>query len=162
MARFAARSRLAELPRATDISGFLRQLSLPTRGSAVRAVIDGVVVTFALKKRGRLPVFDSIRSATGRPDADRSRDVSAAVDAGLSLIPVAPTCLRRSVTLVRELNRLGLGSTMHVGVRTIDGRVEAHAWVQAGADVVNDDAAVRDEYVELVAGQLDAFLPLLR
>ena len=57
-------------------------------------------------------------------------EVAAAVDAGLGLLPMAPTCLRRSMTLLRELARLDLAAALHVGVRHQQARIEAHAWVQ--------------------------------
>lgn len=150
------------MPRAKDVAQFLVHLARPTRRSAIRAVVDGVVVVFRLKRRDVRSLFAVTPGRATVLDAERSTHVSAAVDAGLSLIPVAPTCLRRSVTLARELNRLGLTSTLHVGVRSVDGRVEAHAWVQAGDAVVNDDASVTVDYSELMAGQLDTFWPLLR
>ena len=40
--------------------------------------------------------------------------------------------------------------------------MEAHAWVQAGAEIINDDPALIATYDELVAGELDSFLPMLR
>ena len=154
--------RSAQLPTAKDVSRFLTELRGPMRVSAVRAVLDGLFVTITLKMRGVHPLFRRPKAPAPNLDPDRSRRVSAAVDAGFNIIPVAPTCLRRSLTLLRELNRLGLTSTMLVGVRKVAGTVEAHAWVQSGSDVVNDDAAVPSQYAELLAGQLDAFLPLLR
>ena len=154
--------RMAAVPSVRDVSCFLIQLRSPTRVSAIRAVIDGAFVTFTLKKRGVQSLFAASPPAGATVDLERSQKVSAAVDAGFNLIPVAPTCLRRSVTLLRELNRLNLASVMHVGVRTVGDRVDAHAWVQVGDVVVNDDPSVTGEYEELVAGQLDAFIPRLR
>ncbi len=75
---------------------------------------------------------------------------------------MAPTCLRRSLTLIRELNRTGLAATLHVGVRNVGEKVEAHAWVQAGEVVLNDEPDVAAAYVELAAGELERLLPLLR
>ncbi len=158
----AGRRRLAQFPRANDASRFLRHLRYPTRSSAARAVIDGVIVSVTLKKRGARPLL--ARGGPGRSTHDpyRSLQVSAAVDAGLGLIPVAPTCLRRSLTLIRELNRTGLAATLHIGVRNVGENVEAHAWVQAGDVVLNDDPYVADSYVELAGGELERVLPLLR
>ena len=158
----AARARLARLPGRKEVARFLAQLRYPTRVSAVRASIDGVVVALTLRKRGVRPLLATVGATTTSPDPHRSMQVSAAVDAGLGLIPVAPTCLRRSVTLIRELNRLGLAATMHVGVRNVGERAEAHAWVQAGDVVVNDDPSVTKTYVELAAGELERLVPLLR
>ncbi len=154
--------RVAHVPSAREALRFLRHLRRPTRASAVRAVIDGVFVTLMLKRKGARPLL-APRSATSlRHDARRSKQVSAAVNAGFDLIPVAPTCLRRSLTLMRELNRLGLAGAVHVGVRNVDGNVEAHAWVQAGDVVLNDDPDVTKTYVELAAGELERLPPQLR
>lgn len=154
--------RLAQLPVASDLLGFLRQLHSPTRVSTLRAVVDGVFVAITLRKHGVRPLLTSPRSGTAALDPGRSMSVAAAVDAGLGLIPVAPTCLRRSVTLIRELNRLHLGSTLHIGVRKVSDNIEAHAWVQVSDVVVNDDPEVTETYVELAAGDVERLLPLFR
>lgn len=153
--------RLAQLPRAEDASRFLRQLRYPTRWSAARAVIDGIIVAVTLKKRGARPLLERAGSCSGTHDPQRSLQVSAAVDAGFGLIPVAPTCLRRSLTLIRELNRIDLAATLHIGVRNVGEKVEAHAWVQAREVVLNDHPDVAAAYVELAAGELERVLPLL-
>ena len=127
----------------------------------MRSVIDGTFVTVTLKRRGVRPLLSDIDLSAAGLDPDRSKRVSSAVDAGLGMVPAAPTCLRRSVTLLRELNRMGIAGTIHVGVRTVDGSLEAHAWVQSGDVVVNDDPHVTATYAELAAGDLEKLLPLL-
>ncbi len=153
--------RLAQFPGPKDAFRFLGQLRRPTRTSALRAVLDGVVVTLTLNRKGVRPLLATAGTDSASHDLQRSMQVSAAVDAGLALLPVAPTCLRRSVTLIRELDRLGLAAALHVGVRTIGERPEAHAWVQVGDVVVNDDPKVTEAYVELAAGELQKLLALL-
>jgi hypothetical protein len=66
------------------------------------------------------------------------------------------------MTLMRELNRLQLSATVHIGVRTVAEKVEAHAWVQVGDVVVNDDSDLTNTYVELAAGELETLLPILQ
>lgn len=119
-------------------------------------------VAWMLRKRGVRPLLGSVNRPTMRYDADTSTSVALAVDAGLALLPIAPTCLRRSLTLMRELNRLDLGATVHFGVRNRDARVEAHAWVQVGEVVVNDDPTMTNTYSELASGELGTFLSLLQ
>lgn len=46
------------------------------------------------------------------------------------------------MTLLREPQRLGLAATFHIGVRKDVDDLAAHAWVQVGDVVVNDDAEV--------------------
>lgn len=148
-------------PSGTDVRRFLSELGRSNRATAVRAAADGVVVAITLKKRGVRPLLGPAPTGATLCDPERSRAVAAAVDAGLAIVPMASTCLRRSVTLLRELRRLRLDSAMHIGVRTVDGRVEAHAWVQSGDFVVNDDVTETQTYTELAAGDVENLLPLL-
>ncbi len=158
----AMRSRLTQLPHRGDASRFVNQLRRPTRVSALRGVFDGAVVTVTLKKRGVRCLVADLAPMPSTFDPARALEVSAAVDAAFGLIPVAPTCLRRTLTLIRELKRLGLEATMHVGVRNVGGTVEAHAWVQARDVVLNDNPDVIETYTELAAGDLERLLPALR
>jgi hypothetical protein len=59
------------------------------------------------------------------------------------------------MTLLRELHRLGLGATLHLGVRPGGRAVQAHAWVQIGDDVVNDDPAVVATYLPLTTSRAE-------
>jgi len=145
-----------------DLTRFVAELRKPTRATALRATVDGVIVTITLKRTGLRPLLTKRRPQVTRLDPEQTLRVATAVDAGLGLIPVAPTCLRRSVTLVRELDRLGLDSSMHIGVRTVAGVVEAHAWVQAGGVVVNDSPVVTSTYTELAEGNRESLYRLLR
>ena len=158
----ARRLRLARVPKLREISNFLGHMRYRTRLSALRAVIDGPFVAWTLKKRGVRPLLNTTASGSARVDPLQAREVAVALDAGLALIPIAPTCLRRSMTLARELKRLDLAGTLHIGVRTLSDRVEAHAWIQVGDVVVNDDPALTDTYAQLAAGELDTLLPLLK
>lgn len=88
--------------------------------------------------------------------------MSQAVDIGFAVLPIPPTCLRRSLTLIRELNRLDLAGNLHIGVRTVDGAVEAHAWIQVEDEVVNDNPDLIATYSELAVGKLDTLMPILQ
>ena len=160
--RASGRSRLARLPRPPAVRRFARPLRGPTRASALRSAVDGVIVASSLRRHGARRLLARVRTDLPDHDLERSMAVSEAVDAGLGLIPIAPTCLRRSVTLVRELNRLGLGAAIHVGVRRVGSGVEAHAWVQVGDAVVNDDPGVTTSYATLAAGDLERLVVPLR
>lgn len=153
---------LARRPTGADAARFFHHLRAPERTSTLRAVVDGVVVARTLRRHGARPLFASLGDHAGHPDPVRSIEVAAAVDAGLGLIPMEPTCLRRSVTLLRELRRLGLTATMHVGVRQGPAGVEAHVWVQVASVVINDDPAVKERYGELAAREVEGVATLLR
>jgi hypothetical protein len=154
--------RTGNLPRPAAFAGFGRAVARQTRWSTLRAVVDGLVVTVVLRRRGLRPLLITPASTEPRLDVARAMAVSHAVDAGLAVLPLRATCLRRSMTLLRELDRLGLAGTLHIGVRTAGHNVEAHAWVQTADRVINDDPTTTGTYTELVSGEIDAFLPMLR
>ncbi|CAN5883696.1 hypothetical protein BH23ACT2_BH23ACT2_24780 [soil metagenome] len=158
----AGRRLVTVLPTRHDLRTFARQLRGPHRVSALRAVADGLVVTVILRRRGVRFLLRERGRDVRALDPARAGAVAGAVDAGMGLLPLAPTCLRRSLTLSRELHRLGLGGTIHLGVRELGGRVEAHAWVQVGDEVVNDDRGVVGGYTPLAAGELERLMPTLR
>ena len=141
-----------------DVGRFLSALKGPDRLSTIRAVGDGAFVFLTLHRRGLRPL---LRERPELPLAEPAvaRRTAEAVDAALGLLPVAPTCLRRSVTLLRELNRRGLSAALHIGVRSTAGHVEAHAWVQTGDEIVNESPAVVDTYARIAAGDAERLLP---
>lgn len=49
-------------------------------------------------------------------------------------------CLTQSLTLARVLGRRGVTTQVQIGVRTEDGTLRAHAWVEYMGRPVNDDA----------------------
>ncbi|MDQ1709054.1 MAG: Transglutaminase-like superfamily [Frankiaceae bacterium] len=148
-------------PSPASIRQFAQAVRRPTRLSTLRAVPDGAYVTLTLKRRGLRPLLKSAPEGLVR-DAEQAVAVAAAIDAGLALLPAVPTCLRRSVTLLRELRRLGLDGTLHIGVRTSTGEFQAHAWVQVADTVVNDEPVVTNTYAEISAGAVERVLPALK
>lgn len=158
----AWRARLAALPRGRDVRRFVGALRGPERASTIRSVGEGAWVSWTLRRHGVRPLVLGLRPDRPIVDVERGRHVAEAVDAGLGLLPLAPTCLRRSITLARELERLDLAGTVHVGVRQVDQQVEAHAWVQVGSVVVNDDPALIETYTRLATGELERLGPIIR
>ena len=159
--RFAQRlgRRLVSRPRRVrlaDLRRFAAALRSRERWSACRAVVDGAIVVTILERRGLRPL---VQSAPVLPEGDpaQARSIAAAVDAGLGLLPVVPTCLRRSVTLLRELHRRQLGATVHIGVRRGEQEMQAHAWVEVAGEVVNDDPDVVGTYVPLSTSRAEEF-----
>jgi hypothetical protein len=57
-----------------------------------------------------------------------------------SLYPV--DCLVRSLVVVFLLRRRGMAAELRLGVRTLTGRFEAHAWVEHGGAPLGEDADV--------------------
>lgn len=62
-----------------------------------------------------------------------------------------PNCLERSMTLWWLLQRDGIAGELHIGARKVDGRFEAHAWVELGGQVLNDGDDVHHHYARFDA-----------
>jgi hypothetical protein len=65
--------------------------------------------------------------------------------------PTNPNCLERSLTLWWLLRREGVDGELHIGARKEGGRLEAHAWVELGGQVLNDSAEVHQHYARFDA-----------
>ena len=137
---------------------WVRGLGGQDRMTVLRGTVDGAVVFTTLARRGLRPL---VRERADLPEVDprQARRIAEAVDAGLGVLPVKSTCLRRSVTLLRELQRQDSTAALHIGVRPGPAGIEAHAWIEAAGEVVNDDPQVTASYVELAAGDAERLLP---
>lgn len=158
------------LPRLNAFRAFVRACRAPTRASTLRGAADGALVCWRLH-RGR-PVRSLLPAPPPRPaalddeapldDALASFATASAVDAGLAVLPFEATCLRRSLTLLRELARREVPAQLNIGVRMFDQRFEAHAWVTVGDLVVNDSPAVAARYGVISAGEFERVAGTLR
>ena len=79
-------------------------------------------------------------------DAGKAQAVGRLVDIAARRGVGRPTCLARSVTLWWLLRRRGIDSTIRIGVRTVEGRMEAHAWVEHAGLVLNDADDVAERF----------------
>jgi Transglutaminase-like superfamily len=67
----------------------------------------------------------------------------------LSRLPLPDrNCLRRSLTLYRELSHWGARPNLVVGFRRTDGRLVGHAWVVSDGQVVADDERDVAQFLE--------------
>ena len=57
-----------------------------------------------------------------------------------------PRCLNRSLVLCHLLRKNGLDCELVMGARLDEGDFSAHAWVEHGNEVLNDDQQVRKKY----------------
>jgi hypothetical protein len=55
-------------------------------------------------------------------------------------------CLARSIALARVLGRRGVACDIRIGVRTNDGQLEAHAWVEHNGQPLNEDESALRTY----------------
>jgi Transglutaminase-like superfamily len=65
--------------------------------------------------------------------------------------PATPNCLERSLALWWLLRREGVDGELHIGARRDGARFAAHAWVELGGQVLNDDAEVHQHYARFDA-----------
>ncbi len=65
--------------------------------------------------------------------------------------PVRASCLPLSLTLQSLLREHGIETALRLGVRKIDGRLEAHAWVEKDGEPLCDDAQVSEAYAAFEA-----------
>lgn len=99
----------------------------------------------------RLQAFLAQRKARGAPILDARRIVYC-VDAAARYSPVIPTCLVRSLVLQALLRRGGIASDLRIGVRLDEGRLDAHAWIEAGGVPLNDAPDVAERYGPFAGG----------
>jgi len=124
-------------------------IGLPGVAAAVRL--------FGLKRvqKAMLSLAPGGSGAAG-DDADEARALGRLVDAAARRGPGRPTCLPKSLTLWWLLRRRGIDSTLRIGVRTANGRLEAHAWVEYAGQVVNDTDDVAQRFAPFEGMDLPA------
>ena len=110
----------------------LRELGFAGCRELGRAALLLPAAALALRWRGLTYARSLI--ARARPSASPP-SVSAAHLARLAAIaarrgPFGGTCLVRALALQWSLARHGIDSELRVGVRKIDGRLDAHAWLE--------------------------------
>ena len=60
--------------------------------------------------------------------------------------PFQTTCLAQSLTLWLLLERQNISSSIKIGVRKTEDRLEAHAWVERDGIALNESDAVHEHY----------------
>src|SRR5262245_28511678 len=121
-------SRLLRLSGAERWLLLVSAILLPLLAAALR------VAGFARVRRWLAPSRVH-RSATSEVEPRR---LAVLVNAASNHLPIAGSCLTRSLLLDWMLRRRGVDSTMRLGVRLVDGRLQAHAWVEVGGQPIND------------------------
>lgn len=56
------------------------------------------------------------------------------------------TCLRRALVLQRLLRQRGADAQLRIGVRKVDGALQAHAWVEYDGHIIGQPEKVTEEY----------------
>jgi hypothetical protein len=63
--------------------------------------------------------------------------------------PLPGSCLSRSLALWWLLRRQGMDTSLCIGARKFEGRLQAHAWVNLDARPLNAGVRVQEKYVQL-------------
>jgi hypothetical protein len=115
----------------------------------------------------RVAGFARIRSWLTRPSHNRSAALhvdpprlASLVNAASYRLPIPCSCLTRSLVLDWMLRRRGVESNLRIGVRLVEGRLEAHAWIEVDGHPLNDSTAVTDRFAPF-EGRVTARLPLV-
>ena len=72
--------------------------------------------------------------------------LAALVNSAAGLAPIPATCLTRSLLLGWMLQRRGVTSQLRIGVRTNQGKLDAHAWVEYAGVPINDQPDVGQQF----------------
>lgn len=129
-----------------------RALDADSRRIFRRAVILLPRIRVSLRLRGYNKTFDSLQERLISPaaplpaSADVACKTSRMVRAALRYSPLHFTCLEESLALWYLLRRQGLSPQLRIGVRKIDGRFEAHAWVECAGEALNQPEAMHRHY----------------
>lgn len=82
--------------------------------------------------------------------APKSHEELAAVGALVNIAgyhsPAPSTCLTRSLLLAWLLRRRGVQGELRIGVRLVDSKLEAHAWVEYQGNPINETHDVSERY----------------
>lgn len=91
--------------------------------------------------------------------ASSTSDTVSMVDLAARYSPLRPNCLVRSLTLRWLLQRQGIASELHIGVRKQGDKLEAHAWLEWQGAVLNDRPDVALHFSpfdqQLITGSLE-------
>jgi len=97
-----------------------------------------------LLHHSRLPLSKTEAVQDAASQAERL--AAAVVCVNRRILPYESRCLLESLVLLWVLRRAGIPAELFLGVRTIMGPFEAHAWVEYDGRVLNDDDGVRGVY----------------
>jgi hypothetical protein len=125
-------------------------LDRTSRGLFLRGVVLIPLVSISLRLRGFRATQETLRRGL-RAAVNSAASKSAPLAASDDVTPIvrmmraatrhsfgSPNCLEVSLVLWHLLNRQGVPSAIRIGTRKIDGRLEAHAWVEHNGFALNE------------------------
>ena len=141
---------------ATSDIAKLRDLSRAERALLLRVLLMLPVAALAIQLFGlRRTQSMMLRADHGtRPGLD-PRQIARIVGIAAHRGPFRATCLPTSITLQSLLARSGVAAQLRLGVRKLDGRLEAHAWVEHDGTALLEPAGVHERFTAF-AGAIGA------
>jgi hypothetical protein len=134
-------------------------LDSEARVTFLRAALLLPLISVSLKVRGFRATQETLLRFLGHPqqalqedsarllsDEQRARITVRMVNAAVRHVWRSSTCLEKSLALWRLLKRHGIASELRIGARKIDGKFEAHAWVERQGIAVNDPDDLHRHY----------------
>ena len=125
-----------------------RGLNPSERRTFIAALCMFPAVTLAMRAFG----FGRVYAVLGR-GAQKTSQVSETCEVCAEMVELAarnslihPTCLVRSLVLWRFLRTRGIESSLRIGVRMREKKMEAHAWVERAGRVLNDMPEIGKQY----------------
>jgi hypothetical protein len=100
----------------------------------------GLRLTSGLRLERGVRSRDALKCLDG--SIDQAMTTGRLVNLAARLTIGHPSCLVRSLFLRWLLERRGLPCVLKIGVRLIDGNLDAHAWIESGGMPVNEAPAV--------------------
>jgi hypothetical protein len=121
----------------------LFELEPADRRTLARAFGALAWMSFALRFRGFRQLFTAIEQTKpavipSGEDLRRARTYARWISAASRHHLVRANCLERSLVLHRWLRREGLPSVLRIGVRTDEGKLIAHAWIEITGEPLGD------------------------
>ena len=127
------------MPAVTRRTAILTGLAIPAAAIVVRWRGLGAARRWLGRSAGRaLPPKAS--------DGERVGEIVGGFKIGLRRAPYKGNCLSRSLALSWLLLRQGIACDLRIGVRTHEGSLQAHAWVEHHHQVLNDAPDVAAHY----------------
>ena len=103
--------------------------------------------SFRRCQAGLIRMADLFPRVSSPPSIERAQSIAALVDTGNRRYSLyIADCLTRSLVLQYMLRRRNIPATLRLGVRTITGQFEAHAWVEYEGSALNELEDVRTVY----------------
>lgn len=134
-------------------------LDSEARGSFLRAALLLPVISVSLRTRGFRATQESLLrflahphlvspedSARLLPDFERTQLTARMVNAAVRHAWRSSTCLEKSLALWWLLRRQGIASELRIGARKVQGKFEAHAWVERQGVAVNEPEDLHRHY----------------